>query len=58
MKEKSAFQMHFRLAQLRARLYQAMEEGDADQIMLISRQIDACQLALWHKDQNESKGII
>lgn len=45
MKEKNVFQMHFRLAQLRARLCQAMDAGDAQQAEEISRQIDCYQIS-------------
>ena len=57
MKEKSAFEMHFRLAQLRTQLGRAMDEGDPDQIMLLSRQIDACQLALWQNEKKQKEQI-
>ena len=51
MKEKNAFQMHFRLALLRAHLYQAMDEGDAAQIQALSAQIDALQLDKWQQEK-------
>lgn len=57
MKEKSAFEMHFRLAKLRIQLGRAMDEGDPDQIMLLSRQIDACQLALWQNEKKQKEQI-
>ena len=57
MKEKNLFRMHFRIAQLRARLYQAMDEGDAAQAELLSAQIDAMQLEKWQQQKAEKKTV-
>ena len=56
MKEKNVFQLHFRLAQLRARLYQAMEEGNAADVEAISARIDALQLEHWKKEKQRQLG--
>lgn len=47
MEEKNVFKVHFQLAQLRAALYQAMDEGDAARIREISAQIDTIQKDQW-----------
>ena len=54
MKEKEAFRMHFRLAQLRSRLYQALEEGDTHQVQALSAQLDRIQLEQWQQQSKKT----
>ena len=53
MSQPTVFKIHFRLAQLRARLCQAWDGGDRALAAQISTHIDACQVQLW---QLEIKG--
>lgn len=55
MEEKNVFKMHFQLAQLRAALYQAMDEGDAGCIEALSARIDEIQKEKWHQEKADRK---